>query len=99
MTGAADRLNYIINHPEIKLKGIDDLKTEDKSRLKHYEVVLSPRFSGLGMTVKEFSFKEHFDAVVLAIHRNGEPITANLNNLKLKVGDNVVLLSNRSICG
>ncbi len=93
MTGSADRLNYILNHPEIKLKGIDELEMEDKSALKNYEVVLSPRFSGLGMTVQEFNFKEHFDAVVLAIHRNGEPITANLNKLKLKVGDNVVLLT------
>lgn len=93
MTGSADRLNYIINHSDIKLRGIDQLKTENPSTLKHFEVVLSPRFSGLGMTVKEFGFKEHFDAAVLAIHRNGEPITANLNNLKLKVGDNVVLLA------
>jgi di/tricarboxylate transporter len=27
------------------------------------------------------------------VHRNGEPVTANLNNLKLEVGDNVVLLA------
>ena len=93
MTGSADRLNYIINHTEIKLKGIDELKSEDRAVLKHYEVVLSPRFSGLGMTVAEFGFREHFDAIVVAIHRNGEPITANLNKLKLKVGDNVVLLA------
>ena len=93
LTGSADRLNYIINHSEVKLKGTDDLKTEDRSAMKHYEVVLSPRFSGLGMTVEEFGFREHFDAFVLAIHRNGEPITTNLNKLKLKVGDNVVLLA------
>jgi len=31
--------------------------------------------------------------VVLAVHRNGEHITANLNNLRLKVGDNVVLMA------
>lgn len=93
MTGAADRLNYIINHSDIKLKGVDELKVENKAALKQYEVVLSPRFSGLGMTVAEFGFREHFDAVVVAIHRNGEQITANLNNLKLKVGDNVVLLT------
>ncbi len=93
MTGSADRLNYIINHPEIRLKGIDKLSTEDQSALKHYEVVLSPRFSGLGMTLEEFGFIEHFNAVVVAIHRNGEPITANMNKLKLKVGDNIVLLT------
>lgn len=93
VTGSADRLNYILTHPDIKLKGIEYLNNEDPTKLKQYEVVLAPRFAGLGMTVSEFNFFEHFNAVVLAIHRNGERITANLNNLKLKVGDNVVLLA------
>lgn len=93
MTGASDRLNYLINHKEITLKGIDQIKVENQAALKQYEVVLSPRFSGLGMTVAEFGFREHFDAIVVAIHRNGEQITANLNKLRLKVGDNVVLLT------
>jgi len=93
MTGNADRLNYILAHPDVKLKGMEYLDNEDPVNLKQYEVVLSPRFAGLGMTVSEFSFFDHFNAVVLAIHRNGERITANLNNLKLKVGDNVMLLA------
>jgi di/tricarboxylate transporter len=93
VAGNADRLNYIIAHKEVKLKGIDFLDHIDPSELKQYEVVLSPRFEGLGLTVAEYNFFGHFNAVVLAIHRNGERITANLNKLKLKVGDNVVLLA------
>lgn len=93
IAGSSNRLNYILGHPDIKLKGIDFLQHENPVDLKNYEVVLSPRFTGLGLTVAEFNFFEHFNAVVLAIHRNGERITSNLNNLKLKVGDNVVLLS------
>lgn len=93
LTGNADRLNYILAHSEIRLKGIEYLGGEEQLNLKQYEVVLSPRFSGLGMTVAEFNFFEHFKAVILAIHRNGERITSNLNKLKLKVGDNVVLLA------
>lgn len=93
MVGSADRMNYILSHPDVKLKGIEYLKDENPSQLKQYEVVLAPRFAGLGLTVAEFNFFEHFNAVVLAIHRNGERITSNLNNLKLKVGDNIVLLT------
>ncbi|MCG6191516.1 SLC13 family permease [Maribellus maritimus] len=91
--GTSDRLNYILAHKDIKLKGEEYLHNESPADLKQYEVVLSPRFAGLGLTVTEYNFFEHFNAVVLAIHRNGERITSNLNKLKLKVGDNVVLLS------
>lgn len=95
VTGAADRLNYILNHKEVSLTGMEYLDNAPPESLKQYEVVLSPRFAGLGQTVKEYSFFDHFQAVVLAVHRNGERITANLNNLRLKVGDNVVLLASQ----
>jgi len=93
LTGASDRLNYILNHRDISLKGTDDMQNASAEKLKKYEVVLSPRFSGLGMTLADFDFYAHFNAVVLAIHRNGERITANRNKLELKVGDNLVILA------
>jgi di/tricarboxylate transporter len=93
VTGNSQRLNYILSHKDVKLKGLEYLKNENPENLKQYEVVLSPRFPWLGQTVTEFSFFDQFNAVVLAIHRNGERITQNLSNLKLKVGDNVVLLA------
>jgi di/tricarboxylate transporter len=93
VTGDSGRLNYILNQREIKLKGMEYLRQTNPEDLKQYEVVLSPRFPWLGQTVTQFSFFDQFNAVVLAIHRNGERITENLTNLKLKVGDNVVLLA------
>ncbi len=93
VAGTSDRLNYILSHKEVKLRGIDYLGHVKPEELKQYEVVLSPRFAGLGLTITEYNFFEHFNAVVLAIHRNGERIAANLNKLKLKVGDNVMLLA------
>lgn len=93
VTGSSQRLNYILSHKDVKLKGMEYLRHENPEDLKQYEVVLSPRFPWLGQTVTEFSFFDQFNAVVLAIHRNGERITENLSNLKLKVGDNVVLLA------
>jgi di/tricarboxylate transporter len=47
----------------------------------------------VGQTIPEFNFYEHYQAVVLSIHRNGERITSNIDNLKLKPGDNLVLLT------
>jgi di/tricarboxylate transporter len=93
VTGDSGRLNYILSHKEVKLKGMEYLGQVKPEDLKQFEVVLSPRFPWLGQTVTQFSFFDQFNAVVLAIHRNGERITDNLSNLKLKVGDNVVLLA------
>ncbi len=93
LTGMADRLNYILAHTEVQMKGVEYLSHINPVELKKYEVVLAPRFSGLGKTLAEFGFFEHFHAVVLAVHRNGERITSNLKQLELKEGDNLVLLS------
>jgi len=93
VAGKADRLNFILNNDNIRLSGIDLVKNIPKNQLKQYEAVLSPRFPGLKKTIPEFNFYDHYEAVVLAIHRNGEKITSNMDKLKLKEGDNLVLLT------
>jgi len=93
VAGKSDRLNYILANENVKLSGIDLVKNIPKDKLKQYEAVLAPRFPGVGKTIPEFNFYEHYQAVVLAIHRNGERITSNKDKLKLKTGDNLVLLT------
>jgi di/tricarboxylate transporter len=96
VAGKSDRLNYILASSSLKLSGIDLIKDVSKDKLKQYETVLSPRFPGIGKTINEFNFYDHYQAVVLAVHRNGERITSNMDKLKLKVGDNLVLLTTDS---
>ncbi len=91
--GKSDRLNYILANENVKLNGIELVKNFPKSELKQYEAVISPRFPGVGKTLSEYNIFEHYQAVVLAIHRNGERITTNLGNLVLKEGDNLILLT------
>ncbi len=93
VAGKSDRLNYILANNNIKLKGIELVKDVPKDKLKQYEAVISPRFPGVGRTIPEFNFYQHYQAVVLAIHRNGERIISNVDKLKLKSGDNLVLLT------
>lgn len=93
MAGKSDRLTYILSNDNVKLSGIDLLKNIPKKELKQYEAVISPRFPGVEKTIPEFNFYDHYQAVVIAIHRNGERISTNLGNLKLKAGDNLVLLT------
>lgn len=91
--GKSDRLNFILANENVKLSGINLLKNVPKKQLKQYEAVLAPRFPGVGKTITEFNFFDHYQAVVIAIHRNGERLTSNLTNLKLRAGDNLVLLT------
>jgi di/tricarboxylate transporter len=93
VAGKSDRLNYILANENIKLSGINLVKNIPKKDLKQYEAVIAPRFPGVGKTIPEFNFYEHYQAVVIAIHRNGERITSNIKNLSLKPGDNLVLLT------
>jgi len=93
VAGKSDRLNYILAEDNLKLSGFNLVKNIPKDKLKQYEAVIAPRFPGVGKTIPEFNFYEHYQAVVLAIHRNGERITNNLDKLKLKAGDNLVLLT------
>ncbi len=94
VAGKSDSLDKIIALTNVRLRGLDLLKDQiSTADLKQYEAVLAPRFPGIGKTIVEYSFFDHYQAAVIAVHRNGERITSNVNNLKLKEGDNLVLLT------
>lgn len=93
VAGKSDRLNYILGNDQLKLSGIDLVRNVPKDQLKQYEAVIAPRFPAIGKTIHEFNFYDHYQAVVLAIHRNGERITSNMDKTRLKAGDNLVLLT------
>ncbi|HET6556083.1 MAG TPA: SLC13 family permease [Prolixibacteraceae bacterium] len=92
--GKSDGLEMIKELTSVRLKGLDLLKDQiNTTELKQYEAVLAPRFPGIGKTIVEFNFFEHYQAAIIAVHRNGERITSDLRNLRLKEGDNLVLLT------
>lgn len=51
------------------------------------EAVISPQFPGLGRTVKEFRFRERYDAVIIAVSRAGENIRGRIGEIELRPGD------------
>ncbi|MBL7968033.1 MAG: SLC13 family permease [Prolixibacteraceae bacterium] len=94
VAGKSNGLEVIKDLTSVRLKGLDLVKDRIKtSDLKQYEAVLAPRFPGIGKTIFEFNFFDHYEAAIVAVHRNGERITSNLRTLKLKEGDNLVLLT------
>ncbi|RSD30427.1 SLC13 family permease [Vibrio pectenicida] len=56
------------------------------------EVVVSSSASVCNKTLKSSQFREHFDAVVVAIRRGHERLRGGLGNIELNAGDTLVLV-------
>ncbi|MDO9613229.1 MAG: SLC13 family permease [Bacteroidota bacterium] len=94
VAGKSSGLEIIKDLKSVRIKGLELLKGHiNTSELKQYEAVLAPRFPGIGQSIIEFNFFDHYQAIIVAVHRNGERITSNLRSLKLREGDNLVLLT------
>jgi len=57
------------------------------------EAVVSGSSPMLGMTIKEGNFRGRYDAVVLAVHRNGERLKKPVGQTRLRAGDTLLLLA------
>ncbi len=65
------------------------------SKLQHsqvVEIVISHNSSLVSKEAGNINFRARYDAVLLGIHRNGETISGNFDDVKLKAGDVVLLL-------
>ena len=94
VAGSSEDVGFLTQSTGIKLNALDNVDPEFlKKPLKQVEVVIAPRFPGIQQTLGEFDFYGHYNAVVMAVHRNGERISTNLEQHELKVGDNLMLLT------
>lgn len=94
LAGKSEDVGFLMQQSGIELKYLDAIDSGFmKQDLKLVEVVIAPRFPGIQKTIEEFDFRGHYNAVVMAVHRNGERITTNMQNVELKSGDNLMLLT------
>ncbi|MEX0987089.1 MAG: SLC13 family permease [Bacteroidales bacterium] len=94
LAGKSEDIGFLMQQSGIKLKCLDSADTGFMNQnLKLVEVVIAPRFPGIQKTIEEFDFRGHYNAVVMAVHRNGERLTSNMQNVELKSGDNLMLLT------
>ncbi|MCF8224649.1 MAG: SLC13 family permease [Bacteroidales bacterium] len=95
LAGKSEDVGFLMQQSGIRLKCIEPSDTRLLNQgLKLVEVVIAPRFPGIQKTIEEFDFRGHYNAIVMAIHRNGERITTNMENVEIKAGDNLMLLTN-----
>ncbi|MFI3314153.1 MAG: SLC13 family permease [Rikenellaceae bacterium] len=98
LAGKSDSLEYILNCNTIRMTCLtkEAVAAFAKEAVKQVEVVVAPRFPGCGRNLKEFDFFRHYGAVVMAIHRNGERITVDLDSHIIKEGDTFVLIADNN---
>ena len=73
--------------PEFKLRD-ETLKRENLSLI---EVMVAPSARVAGRTLRGLEFNRRFNAIVLAIQRQGRPLHEKLSSVRLKFGDMLLL--------
>lgn len=60
------------------------------------EAVIGAGSPLLGQTPKQVGFRGRYQAAIVGIHREGQPVVAKLGEVKLRVGDTLLLLADPS---
>jgi len=83
----------LVIEPEFKLKD-QGLSSRE---IDLVEALVAPRSTLLGRTLKGVDFHWRYNAIVLAIHRRGHVLRNKLANVRLRVGDALLLLAPRGV--
>jgi di/tricarboxylate transporter len=81
----------LVLHPE-HAHGLDHLDETDRRRV---EALVPPGSPLIGHTPRELLMAERYNAVLLAIRRHGNPVTAQLRDTRFESGDVLLLVSTR----
>jgi len=68
-----------------------DQSSQEQRRRRLCEVVVSRSSPLVGQTVREAQFRSHYNAAIVAIHRNGARLTTKIGDVKLEAGDTLLM--------
>jgi di/tricarboxylate transporter len=96
--GSIDNLMRVIKNMGLILESEShiDLEKLDKEKNNIFEATLAPRSSLVGRSLDSLHFRDRYGFTVLAIRRHGELITRRLRAIRLKFGDDLLLLGQRA---
>ncbi len=95
--GDPDEINTLIGFRDISFNDVQDYKLEDleDEQIGFVEVILSPRTTMNGKSLRQVRFREKFGVTVTAIWREGVQYRSNLRDFKLRYGDAMLLYGTR----
>ena len=91
VTGRPGRILQLLNVGQMEVAGDvsrQSLESEDVGLL---EAVVAPRSAAVGRSLKSLDFHRHYGLRVLAVWRAGRPIRSDLPDLRLRLGDGLLL--------
>lgn len=101
---ARDRLSFVGRVDMVvdlqRMRGLQSTEQRqithfDTTRHTFFEAVLGTASPLVGRTIKELEFRSRYQAAVVAIHRSGERLNMKLGDVRLKVGDTLLLLADQ----
>jgi di/tricarboxylate transporter len=91
--GQARRVADLRNLPGLVSAESPHLEAVDTGDHRLVETVVGSSSPLLGRTPKEAGFRARYDAAIVGIHREGQPVVAKLGEVKLRLGDTLLLLA------
>ena len=91
--GEARRVADLRNLPGLVSAESPHLAEVDTGDHRLVEVVVGASSPLLGRTPKQAGFRARYDAAIVGIHREGQPVVAKLGEVKLRLGDTLLLLA------
>ena len=68
-----------------------DASAVEQRKRRLCEAVVSRSSPLIGQTVRDAQFRSHYNAAIVAIHRNGERLTTKIGDVKLESGDTLLM--------
>ncbi len=72
---------------------LEELETPEH---RFFEAVVGANSSLLGRTPKQVGFRGRYQAAIVGVHREGQPVVAKLGEVRLRLGDTLLLLADSS---
>ena len=89
-TGALDQVNELLDLFPKGLKTVEE-KFEVNARHDLLEVIVPNNSDLIGRPLKQTNFRARYDAVIVGIQREGQPLKGKIGRLKLQAGDLLLL--------
>ena len=91
VTGEPSRVGSLMEVGNVELGGEASGTEIESESVRVVEAVVAPRSAIAGHTLEELNFREHYNLQVLAIWREGEPVHEGLADIRLRIGDALLL--------
>jgi di/tricarboxylate transporter len=89
-TGALDQVNELLDLFPKGLKTVEE-KFDVDARHDLLEVIVPNNSDLIGRTLKQTNFRARYDAVIVGVQREGQPLKGKIGRLKLQAGDLLLL--------